>query len=126
MDREEYHNNIEFHEKVDKTSKRVFYWLYTRFINIIIFITLYYPLWVPYSFNSSRYFNWFYNFRENSDGQLLNRSEAHMTESTTYNPKNPIKMIVHGWHGCSSEHNTGVDVHMMNNCSVCSFIVNGK
>lgn len=78
-------------------------------------ITLYYLLWVLYDFNNLRFFNWFYNFRENMDGQLLNRSEAHMIESTTYNPENPIKMIVHGWNGCSS-----------NNCSVCTFIVNGK
>jgi len=41
--------------------------------------------------------------RDNTDGQLLNRSEPHLIESTTYNPSNPIKVIVHGWLGTTQE-----------------------
>lgn len=39
------------------------------------------------------------HFRDNPDGQLLNRSEPHLIESTTFNATNPIKVIVHGWLG---------------------------
>lgn len=42
-------------------------------------------------------------FRDNTDGQLLNRSEPHLIESTTYNASNPIKVIVHGWLGTTQE-----------------------
>lgn len=48
-------------------------------------------------------------------GQLLNRSEAHMIESTTFNSTNPIKIVVHGWLGNSSV-----------NDSIFPYMVNGK
>jgi len=41
--------------------------------------------------------------RDSADGKLLNRTEPHMTESTTYNPKNELKVIVHGWLGSTQE-----------------------
>lgn len=44
-----------------------------------------------------------FSFRDNTKGQLLNRSEPHMIESTKYNPANPIKVIVHGWLGTTQE-----------------------
>lgn len=47
-------------------------------------------------------FNLFY-FRDNPDGQQLNRSEPHMIESTTFNVDDPIKVIVHGWMGTTQE-----------------------
>jgi len=43
------------------------------------------------------------NFRDDTSGQLLNRSEPHMIESTTYNEDNPIKVIIHGWLGTTQE-----------------------
>ncbi|XP_022170472.1 inactive pancreatic lipase-related protein 1-like isoform X2 [Myzus persicae] len=51
---------------------------------------------------SKHVFYWLYT-RNNSDGQLLNRSEPHMIESTTYDPSNPIKVLVHGWLGTTQE-----------------------
>lgn len=57
----------------------------------------------------------FSNYRDNTDGQLLNRSESHMIESTTYNAINPIKVIVHGWLGTTQEKE-----------GLCSYNVKGK
>ncbi|XP_026810205.1 inactive pancreatic lipase-related protein 1-like [Rhopalosiphum maidis] len=51
---------------------------------------------------SKHVFYWLYT-RDNTDGQLLNRSEQHMIESTTYNENNPIKVIIHGWLGTTQE-----------------------
>ncbi|XP_022170469.1 pancreatic lipase-related protein 2-like [Myzus persicae] len=51
---------------------------------------------------SKHVFYWLYT-RDNTDGQLLNRSEPHLIESTTYNSSNPTKVIVHGWLGTTKE-----------------------
>ncbi|VVC41779.1 Triacylglycerol lipase family,Lipase/vitellogenin,Lipase, N-terminal,Alpha/Beta [Cinara cedri] len=58
-------------------------------------------------------FYWLYT-RDHEVGQLLNRSEPHMIESTTYDSKNLIKLVVHGWLGYSSV-----------NDSICPYVVNG-
>lgn len=51
---------------------------------------------------SKHVFYWLYT-RDNPDGQLLNRSEPHLIESTTFNATNPIKVLVHGWLGNTEE-----------------------
>ncbi|XP_025197450.1 inactive pancreatic lipase-related protein 1-like [Melanaphis sacchari] len=51
---------------------------------------------------SKHVFYWLYT-RDNTSGQLLNRSEEHMIESTTFNENNPIKVIIHGWLGTTQE-----------------------
>ncbi|CAI6367379.1 unnamed protein product [Macrosiphum euphorbiae] len=51
---------------------------------------------------SKHVFYWLYT-RYNTEGELLNRSEPHLIESTTFNASNPIKVIVHGWLGNTQE-----------------------
>lgn len=40
---------------------------------------------------------------DETGGQLLNRSETRMIESTAYDLGNPMKVIVHGWLGTTQE-----------------------
>lgn len=56
--------------------------------------------------------------RYNTEGQLLNRSEPHLIESTTFNASNPIKVIVHGWLGNTQEK----DSLCMSNVN-CKFVI---
>jgi len=38
-------------------------------------------------------------FRKQPEGQLLNQNNPNFIKETTFNTKNPIKVIVHGWRG---------------------------
>lgn len=49
---------------------------------------------------------------------MLNRSKPHMIESTTYDPKNPIKVIVHGWLGSTQEKSGVCSYHVK-----CKFVI---
>ncbi|XP_060863486.1 inactive pancreatic lipase-related protein 1-like isoform X2 [Metopolophium dirhodum] len=64
-------------------------------------IDIYHENYAQYQ-TANHVFYWLYT-RDDTDGQMLNRSEPHMIESTTYDPTNPIKVIVHGWLGSTQE-----------------------